>query len=310
MLNDYARMIADESRTGAYVAALESCVRPGQIVCDIGAGTGFLAIVACRLGARRVYAIETNEVVGIGPELAASNGCADRIVFLREDALKVELPERADVVVADLRGALPIALDALAILERARERFLGPGGTLIPAHDELFAAVVTGDVRAAALGPERAAGVDLRVMREHLVNTVYKDTKRSVGDNDLVTAPARWATLDYATARHEPVRGTAGWTMERAGVGHGLLIWFEATLTASARYSSAPGLRSVYSQVFLPWERSLDLEPGDRVEIDLRVQPEGHPWSWTTRVTQRAGSLHFRQSSFLGAPSRPERRER
>ncbi len=310
-LNDYARMIADAGRTGAYAKALEECVRPGHVVCDIGSGTGFFAVLACRFGARRVYAIEMNEVIESGPELAQANGCADRIVFLREDALTIELPERADVVVADVRGALPVAKGALAILARARERFLAKGGAFIPQRDDLFVAIVCGDVHTRALGPARAFDVDLSAMHDRLANTVYRDTKRTTSAADLLTEGVCFASIDYAKAGAEPIKGRASWTMKRADVGYGLLVWFDATLTATARYSTAPGIQTVYSQTFLPWSRPIKLEIGDSVEVDLRVQPEGAPWSWSTAVTPVSGApVRLRQSSLLGAISPPQPRER
>ena len=53
-LSDYARMVADEVRMATYARALADAVRPGMVVADIGAGTGVLALMAAKLGARRV----------------------------------------------------------------------------------------------------------------------------------------------------------------------------------------------------------------------------------------------------------------
>ena len=55
---DYGAMIADDVRMGAFVRALRQAIKPGAVVIDIGTGTGIFALLACRFGARRVYAIE------------------------------------------------------------------------------------------------------------------------------------------------------------------------------------------------------------------------------------------------------------
>jgi len=57
----------------AYVEALRRTVTPGSLVLDVGTGAGILALVACRFGARRVYAIEPSNIVEVGREIASAN---------------------------------------------------------------------------------------------------------------------------------------------------------------------------------------------------------------------------------------------
>jgi len=139
---DYGGMIADHARMEAYAQALRAVVRPESVVVDLGAGTGIFALLACRFGARRVYAIEPNDAIEAAREMARASGCADRIVFLQEVSTRATLPERADIIVSDLRGWLPLFGLHLPSIVDARERFLAPAGTLIPLQDTLWAAVV------------------------------------------------------------------------------------------------------------------------------------------------------------------------
>ena len=115
-LHDYTRMIEDPLRVEAHVRALEATVRPDSVVVDLGTGTGLFAVVACRLGARRVFAIDLNDAIEVAAELARALGYADRIEFIQGDATKISLSERADVVVGDLRGGLPFAPGHLAVV--------------------------------------------------------------------------------------------------------------------------------------------------------------------------------------------------
>jgi protein arginine N-methyltransferase 1 len=308
-LHDYARMIADEQRVAAYVRALEASVRPGSVVVDIGTGTGFFAIVACRLGARRVYAIDTNPVIEVARELAEENRCADRIELIQDDALRVTLRERADVVVSDLRGPTPLAPAHLVVTQHARETFLAPGGVLIPREDRLRVAVVSSRKRyEQALGPAEAANTTMRAARARLANETHKDRTRSIQPSDLATPGATWAVLDYSHARCEPVRGKVEWTMDRETEGHGLVLWFETTLVDGVDFSTEPGLDAVYPQLFLPWPEATRLRRDDRVAIDLCGQAEGEPWGWNTTLADSNGAVRaaFKQSSFLGAVVKPQ----
>ena len=79
----------------AYAAALRRVVKPDSVVMDLGCGPGLFALLACKLGARRVYAVEPENVVGLAREAAAANGFADRIEFFEKFSTEIMLPEPA-----------------------------------------------------------------------------------------------------------------------------------------------------------------------------------------------------------------------
>ena len=106
--HDHGWMIAHRVRVGAYRQALEKVVNPGSVVVDIGTGTGIFAVFACQLGARKVFAIESGEIIELARQIAKDNNCSENIEFIRELSTRVELPERADMVISDIRGALPL----------------------------------------------------------------------------------------------------------------------------------------------------------------------------------------------------------
>jgi len=123
----------------------------------------------------------------------------------------------------------------------------------------------------------------------------------------LLSNPARWATLDYATAKPQRVTGSAGWDIDRFGTGCGLLLWFNTVLAHDHGFSTAPGNPGVYPQLFLPWTTPIDLAEGERVAVDLWAQADGDAWGWNTTVTDAQGRERgrFKQSSFLGATAGP-----
>src|SRR5258708_641008 len=131
-LAGYGHMIEDQVRLDAYARAIRKTVRPGSVVLEIGSGPGIFAVLACQLGASRVYAIESDPIIQVAREIAAANGCADRIEFIEDLSTRVTLPVQADVIISDLRGVLPFFQSHLPSIADARRRFLAPGGTLIP----------------------------------------------------------------------------------------------------------------------------------------------------------------------------------
>ena len=135
-------MIGDKVRMDPYSAAIARSVKPNDAVVDLGCGPGVFALLACKAGARRVYAIDTNGVVEFGRQLAAANGLSREIIFMCGDSRQIHLPERVNVIVSDIRGVLPLFSHAIDTLADARDRFLAEGGQLLPSRDTLLAAVV------------------------------------------------------------------------------------------------------------------------------------------------------------------------
>lgn len=136
---EHGRMLHDERRTGAFLAALERAVRPGDVVLDIGTGSGVLALGAVRAGARRVYAVEASDIADVAERVFAANGCEDSVTLLRGWSRRIELPEPADVLVAEIIGNEPFEEDVLETTLDARRRLLRPGARLLPHALTLFA---------------------------------------------------------------------------------------------------------------------------------------------------------------------------
>lgn len=311
---DYGGMLANRVRCRAYVEALRRCVRAGSVVLEIGTGVGAFAILACRLGARRVYALETNDAILVGGPAARANGCGDQVEFLQVLSTQADLPERADVVCSDLRGVLPLFGQNLCSILDAQQRLLAPGGVLIPARDTLWAAVIEATdlyPRFTQVWEDNELGLDLRAAR---ALAIHAWCKARIQPEQLLSEPRCWATLEYASIASPDVRGTVTLPIRRTGTAQGLCLWFDSMLTEGVAFSNAPGQPElVYGQAFFPWPEAVTLQPGDQVTVSLQADLVGdeYVWRWDTSVSDDAGHLHpgaqFRQSTFLGMPLAPSR---
>jgi len=307
-LGAYGSMIADRVRTEAYARALRKTVRDGCVVAEIGTGPGIFAVLACQLGAGRVYAVEPSEIIQMAREVAAANGCIDKIVFFEEFSDRVTLPTRVDIILSDLHGVLPLYERHIPSIVDARRRFLSPEGILIPRKDTLWAAIVEapkdyGNLVGAWDG--NVLGQDLGPARKLIVN----DTQKIRVDPDqLMTIPQLWATLEYDSIENPDVQSNLSWRVERAGTGHGIVVWFDAELVEGIGFSNAPSApETVYGSLFLPWTSPVSLVPDQTVSVDLEAKllSSHYLWRWTTRIEplERLGApfIHFDQSEFAGA---------
>ena len=153
---EHARMLHDVRRTGDYIAALSEAVGPEDIVLDIGTGSGVLAIAAARAGARHVYAVEASDIADVAERVFADNAVQNRVTLIRGWSRDIELPELADLLVAELIGNEPFEEEILETTLDARCRLLKPGGRLIPHTLELMARpllIPDAEARQRAIGP-------------------------------------------------------------------------------------------------------------------------------------------------------------
>ncbi|MDQ3697016.1 MAG: 50S ribosomal protein L11 methyltransferase, partial [Gemmatimonadota bacterium] len=126
--------------TRGVVWLMQAVVRPGDAVADLGAGSAVLSIVAAKLGATRVFAIEMDgDAIGNAEENVRRNDVAERIRVLHGEAstlLQLVAPVRvilANIISTVLVELLPSMRGALApdgcaivsgILQEERAAFL------------------------------------------------------------------------------------------------------------------------------------------------------------------------------------------
>ena len=80
-------------------------IEPDELVIDVGCGSGVLAIIAAKLGAKRVFAVDKSpDVVEVGTRNAIANGVGDRVTFRQGDLFDPIEEVKADVIIGDVSG--------------------------------------------------------------------------------------------------------------------------------------------------------------------------------------------------------------
>jgi SAM-dependent methyltransferase len=264
-------LLGDARRNRAFHRALAARVRPGSTVLDLGAGTGVWAVAAARLGARRVVAVEREAVlVPVIEALARESGVADRVEVVRADARRVRLPRVFDVVLSEMVGNEAFEEGLLPILERARTRFLRPGGALVPEWVALAAAPVRPPL-ALGLTPPLLPAASVASLTAHVPRNLHPTELRALAPGrellrlDLHAARAG-EPLPLARARFRVADGRS--------VG-GIAVWVVVGLAPGVRLSTRGGTH--WLPTLLPVE-PLPAGPG-RLEVEIDWNPERRRWS-------------------------------
>ncbi len=307
-LRNYGGMLSDEGRVTAFHQSIRAAVKPGDVVLELGTATGMMAFWAAQAGARRIHAVEPNPAIALARQSARDNGLAERITFHQTLSSRLTLPERANVLIEDMRGTMPCFKTHLLDVMDARARLLTPDAVLLCQRDTLFVTVAESEKQSRHVHTPWDGsrwGLDLGAVRKIAPNCY---ARHRCAPEDVLAEPKAWAKIHYPTVSSPHVRGGVELTVTRAATAHGLALWFDLDLFGGFRISNAPTEpKHTYSSAFLPWPAPTPLLAGDRVvvKLDALFTEEDYEWNWASTVWrdgQAAPMAQFKQSTFQGRP--------
>jgi SAM-dependent methyltransferase len=285
-------MLQDVVRTTAYDEAIRAVVKPGLRVIDFGTGTGVLAIFAARAGAAHVDAIERTAIVEHAKVIASRNGHSD-IAFHRADHRDFAPDAPADVIVSEWMGHFVFFESMLEPLITLRERWLKPGGIMIPSRIVLRAALVTDDsifedgafLEHSPYGIDFGPIADLPLRQSRMID---------IEAEQLQFPWIELGSLDMQSVRECPAELHGTIAVPASTTVYGIVGWFDAYLTEDVVLSTAPDQPLTHWRpIFFPLPEPFDCEPERPVSIAI-VPPKnvetGEPtWAW--RITDGARTL-------------------
>ena len=297
-VSGHRSMALDRVRNDAYAAALARVVTPSSVVLDLGAGLGIHGLIAARLGAKRVYLVEPEDVVSVADEAVRANHLQDVVQCLHGRLEDIQIPEQVDVIVSVFTGNLLLSEDLLPFLFRARDTFLKPGGALIPDRATIEIAPVTAPrlhAREVAGWSDDQHGVTLEPARHYAANDVHFRWERP--DVAYLAEPRAVHAVDFLSDGYTALHAETEFRIETAELCHGFAGWF--TMRLGDRWvSTAPTAEPMHwSAGYLPIDPPIALSVGDTVGLRLDRAPHG---DWTWRVSWPGGTQ--RHSTMLAAP--------
>jgi type I protein arginine methyltransferase len=290
IVDEHRQYLADPHRLAAFERAIAATVKPGDVVIDLGAGTGILGLFACRAGAARVYAIDDGSIIGLARELGRANGFSDRIVFVKGLSSRIALPEKADAAVSDQIGRFGFEAGVWEYFTDLRARLLKPRASTVPRRIELWMSPVEAPAlfEQVEFWSKSPAGFDVSPARALAVNTGYP---ARLDSEQLLAEPVCLTELDLSEPEPPSIGVEAELSVRRPGTLHGLGGWFRAELAPGIYMSNAPGdaARIDRRNVFLPLDRATAVEAGDRLRVRLRILPSEVMLRWHVTLETAAG---------------------
>ncbi len=285
-------LLEDEERVRAFAAAIGTAVRPGDVVLEVGSGTGVLAVLAARAGARRVYAVERTGLAEVAAAVARENGVGSKVRAIEGDTLAIRLPERADLLITETIGHLGLEEGLGAIVRDARRRHLQPGARVLPCRLRLLVApLALPAFSREVLAPWRRLSGAAGQGAAQACRRIYKIRWH---EGDCLAPPAVIWDIDFGAGTGPPPRGAVAFRDLREGLLAGFGASFEAELAPGHLLSSRQG--TTWRPIFLPLPAAVRVGRATalRLRLALAERGPGCRVTWSGVVRTRRGRLPFR----------------
>ena len=270
----HRRMIADRWRTDAFGQALRRAVQPGDVVLDVGTGTGILAMAAARAGAKQVYAVEQSPIAQTAANLVKANGLQDRVKVLRGPASEVQLDEPVDLLVSEWLGHMAFVENMLDDLIDARDRNLADNGRMLPATVDLKLAPIGDPVLFHQFGPgfwrRKILDLDFSSL-ERLELEQGRALQTRVEPSTILSAPDSMSRLDLATCQRNDPFGTGKlrFEIQRDAVLDGFVGWFTSDLAEDVVLDTSPRQPETHwSQTYFAFS-PMPVSAGQTLEVEF-----------------------------------------
>jgi protein arginine N-methyltransferase 1 len=243
-------MIADSVRVNAYFKAINRYIKPGQVVVDLGTGTGILSFFAAQRQPKKIYAIDHSSFISIARKIADHNGISN-IEFIKANSRNFTCDEKVDVVMHEQLGNALFNENMLENLFDLKSRILDEKGIIFPGKFELYLEPVClrTDYRIPYIWENSVNGIDYSCLKDLNELNQYKK-------NDYRYRLLNGFNVDYLLCDPEPVLSVDLNAIDsideiqknirvtkkviKSGIMDGLLLYFKVIFDDSLSFDTAP----------------------------------------------------------------------
>lgn len=244
--------LSDSRRVNAFEKAIKETIKEGDVVLDVGTGTGILSLLAIRHGASKVYAIEIDQYLSSRvTEIARQNGMESEIEVINSDVFKIDsIDSHIDVLLMEkLTTGFIEEAQILAYNHLLEKRIIDPSTKSVPSAYETYAIPLNYDFNEYGFCIPRAK------------HTTKDDLIKKLSDRQHVS------TINFDGTKKNPhVKNSIEYIINRDGNINAI------GLTSVARLSQGVSLGEstwINNSVVIPLDQSFYVKRGDRIKLDI-----------------------------------------
>jgi predicted RNA methylase len=163
---EHEKMLADEVRVTRYKRAIQRNIKQGEVVVDLGTGTGILSFFAARQRPRKIYAIDHSDFIEVARKIAEHNHI-DNIDFVQTNSRDFMPEEKVDVILHEQIGDNLFDENMIENTLDLKRRMLKKTGRILPGKFELYLEPVSleNDYKVPFLWENEIEGIDFSFLR-------------------------------------------------------------------------------------------------------------------------------------------------
>ncbi len=264
-------MLNDEQRNAAFQTALTNAITPDTVVLDIGSGTGLLAMMAARAGAKETITCEmVPQLAGLARDTVELNGLADRIVTLDKKSTSLavgnQLKRRANLLVTETVDCGLLAEGIVSSIAHAKANLLTEDARIVPCAATVYGIVVESSRLRNLNCAKRAAGFNVSLINRY-ATAHYFPVRLAAFEYTALTDPFEVFHFDFANGTIIPDQKVISVPAKLDGVGQCIVFWFNMQLDEAASISNEPGSTTHWEQALQCLDVEVPIHAGDTFAI-------------------------------------------
>lgn len=296
-IEEHRILLADVLTQNSYRNEIMNTVKPGDVVLDLGTGSGIHTLFALQAGAKKVYAIDIDSIINLAKEVIRDNGFEQQVEFIKQNSRDLDLPEKVDVIISNIGF-----LHTLNDLPDVALRFLKPDGQVLPSSAKIsFAPITVESFYETNVNNWRKNefNLDFSAFRKIAAShPLYLELKTENILCDAYTSDA----INFAAQVPKHLHWSMEFTAKGKSISHGIGGWYQFFNQEKSYLSTQPPLKlspELWSNFIFPFEEPLQLNANDHLQVQIEMHREelgdAPIWRWSVNLN---GTKVFDQNSF------------
>ncbi|MFY0602150.1 MAG: tetratricopeptide repeat protein [Cyclobacteriaceae bacterium] len=272
-------MLSDLKRNEAYDRLLKKFVTPESVILDIGTGSGLLAMMAARHGAKHIYACEQSLYVSeVAKEIIAKNGFSDKITLFSNKSNHVlphHLEERPNLIIGEIFDPAMVGEGAVPSFRDAFERLGAPGCRIIPNESTVIGKLIEIPGQTKIHPLMDISGFDLSLFNRFRALGDYATVRLPSYKHRFLSEDQNLLMYDFENLHEhredaDPIKKEVFFAVTVTGEAHGVAIWFDLFMDGELILSNNPErLDNHWGQAICFFREVIEVSPGDCIRATL-----------------------------------------